>query len=483
MLRSSRRELVCIAIVAGMTIGNWAINFPGNMDPDSIDQYIQANTGEYRDWHPPFMSITLSGAMACGCDLGLVTLIQALIGTAGVYALAKVLARRIGAPYSSRPMCGLAVCAIMYSPVSLLPYYLVSFVKDAWLAVIFLWTSAVLLASSKAPAKRRTIVRALAICVLAINIVLIRHNTVVVLPLYALAAAVIVRQQFSWFVTTGAAAATLLVPLAAERGLMVAFRVERQHPEVQLLALDLVGAVVYEPSLAGELPNTVSHLRLGYADRYAPGDTGPLYGWKCEAIVTSDYATAQNRQNLWREYVKLLTCAPFTLATIKADGFLAMSYTQAGTYSVPSCIPENDLGLTPNYTLRHLRNWQKRAHETVLKTTVGRWVSAAQLPSLILECVIFFWALWKWKGRRDTIRCLDLILAAIVTGYGMSYLGTTTYYEHRFLYPSQLILQVAGAAVVSGVLARIAASRIDQSERSRVISANLEVSRPHNASI
>lgn len=445
--------------VTSMTIGNWAIQFPGNMNPDSIDQYSQAISGKYNDWHQPIMSIIMSGVMACGCDLGLVTLIEASVGTAGLYVLATVLARRMGAPPGLRPVCGLSVCCIMYSPVSLLPFYLVSFVKDAWLAILFLWTAAVLLAAPDTPSRRRVACRAAAVCGLAICIVLVRHNSVVVLPLYAVAVAVIVHQQFSWFAASVAVAATLILPFAVERTLLTTFRVERKHPEVQLLALDLVGAVVYNPSLAAELPDTVSHLLPGYTERYSAGNTGSLYGWHQEPIVSSDYSTARNRENLWREYVKLLKYAPLTLVAVKADGFLALSYTRAGTYhdQLTSGIVENDLGLAKNHALRYPRNWQGRAHGAVLKTVPGLWMSAAQLPSLVVECLVLFWTVWRWNWRRDSNRFIDLMVAAIVTVYGVSYLATTTYYDHRFLYPSQLILQVVGAAVVVNyIVARVA---------------------------
>src|SRR5262245_1727975 len=67
----------------------WAVFSPALMSDDSIDQYEQAVTGRYHDWHPPVMSLVLAGVFKCGGSFEALMLAQCLAGCLGVYELLR----------------------------------------------------------------------------------------------------------------------------------------------------------------------------------------------------------------------------------------------------------------------------------------------------------------------------------------------------------------------------------------------------------
>src|SRR4051812_29827401 len=44
------------ALVSALFMANLALHFPGVMNNDSVQQYRQAVSGHYSDWHPPVMA-------------------------------------------------------------------------------------------------------------------------------------------------------------------------------------------------------------------------------------------------------------------------------------------------------------------------------------------------------------------------------------------------------------------------------------------
>lgn len=59
--RSTRNRSLSIAAAALLLFAlNFALHYPGQMNPDSVVQYREAVTGRYSDWHPPIMAFTWS---------------------------------------------------------------------------------------------------------------------------------------------------------------------------------------------------------------------------------------------------------------------------------------------------------------------------------------------------------------------------------------------------------------------------------------
>ncbi len=127
-----------VGIVVVLSLGLWMIFYPASMSPDSVEQYTQAHTQEFRDWHPPIMALVLSGVMICGGDIEALMLLQCLLGSLGIYYCAKQIIGIFKIPQSSSLSCVDALCMLLY-PISPLAAYFMIFWKDTWCAILMLW--------------------------------------------------------------------------------------------------------------------------------------------------------------------------------------------------------------------------------------------------------------------------------------------------------------------------------------------------------
>ncbi|MGH9844746.1 MAG: hypothetical protein ACREEM_39010 [Blastocatellia bacterium] len=125
----------------------WQIFHPALMSPDSIAQYAQAKAGKFDDWRPPLMAIVLSGVMRVGGDLGGLMLLQCFAGLLGPRTLI-LLAGELCSPQLSprfRQWVATFAALLFLLPITPLSFYLMTFWKDSWLAIVFLWGAAYLI--------------------------------------------------------------------------------------------------------------------------------------------------------------------------------------------------------------------------------------------------------------------------------------------------------------------------------------------------
>jgi len=88
------------------------IFYPGFLTQDSFDQYLQARTFRFTDWHPPLMAFVWSAADAVWSGPQLMLLLQALGYWGGVYGLLRALP-------PSRGLVLAAIGALLCSPAIL----------------------------------------------------------------------------------------------------------------------------------------------------------------------------------------------------------------------------------------------------------------------------------------------------------------------------------------------------------------------------
>jgi hypothetical protein len=139
-------QTVLLCLTAIIT---WRIYYPGIMSPDSIDQYEQALTGNFVDWHPPLMAIVLWMVMKLGGDIAVLILIQSLFALFGLRSLLSLSLQFFSDSPASRQIAGsiaFAVTILFLIPfLSPFMFFSVSFWKDAWLAILLLWIISYLL--------------------------------------------------------------------------------------------------------------------------------------------------------------------------------------------------------------------------------------------------------------------------------------------------------------------------------------------------
>ncbi|MFL6232583.1 MAG: hypothetical protein ACJ76N_05560 [Thermoanaerobaculia bacterium] len=434
-------KLAPLALVIGAALLVWRIFFPALMSFDSWVQFRQAWAGQYDDWHPPLMAIVLHQCFRIGRNIGLVTLVQCLAGLLGVRALAAAWLEGVfGAAVPPRRADWIAagVALFLLLPVSPLPFYLATFWKDSWAAVLLVWICAV---SLRLLAEPRWL-RAVALVILAVLLGLVRHNAIVVLPGtgIVLAAALWRRSHAAGAVL---ALAPLLLCLAAERAIDRIFDVQPRHLERLMMVFDLAGVCAEDERACAELPYTRSQAGGGdLARRYVPGDMGRSFP---HGILVRDEDAAALRG----EYLRAVRRFPGLLARVKMEAFAPLLDPNGARMVIYRGMDANEFGLRLNPRFAAVRERLTRAmlwageKSPFLRPLVGShlvWFGLNILGTGLLLAS---------PGRRPLA-----LVALLPLAFSLSYLLATPEPDYRFLYPSTLVAQCVTLSWLLGWLAQ-----------------------------
>jgi hypothetical protein len=283
--RALPQAVAAALLFAAVLLAFW----PGIALYDSVEQYRQALTGDYDDWHPPVMARLWSLLLRAWPGTAPMFLLQTVLYWLGLGLIAAALARR------GRSGAGWATLAAGAAIV--LPCWLAAVLKDG--QMIGALMTAVGLVAWFTLAERPVPLRARALAaLLLLYALLLRANA-------AFAVVPLAFTLLGWWglksrggrtvAVLGVTGAAILLMPAVNRGLLGA---ERSGVENSLLAYDIAGAAVRDHArdVAG-VPaarwaalrargcyNPAAWNRLGEPDcRTAPGlaagqDTPPLYG-------------------------------------------------------------------------------------------------------------------------------------------------------------------------------------------------------------
>lgn len=450
-----------LALVVLCAIAFWAVFAPAIMSPDSVDQYAQAVTGRFRDWHPPIMAVILHVLLRCHGDIGALMLLQALATCLGVWFLSRRTIKRTGVPAEAQAWLSFAVLLILLSPLSPLPFAAMTFWKDYWLAVLFVWILG-LSDWAREHIGNRTcrapmpwilligVLGALALCV--------RHNTLVVAPVLCLLLWLVARQRYGRTLAAGLSLLPAVLYLLLEAGMYQGLNVERRYPGNQIRALELVGLIVAEPSLQAEFPYTASQLRDDYRDRYQVGNVGPLY-FETTLIVDPRYVRMGKNRALEAEYKHALQCHPFRLAALKVEAWWKLLVPYHTRYWCFARIIDNPYGLKPNTLFHRFRERLVRGVEGVFAVPWVQWLTGSHLIWLLANTLwLVCWAVFGAR-RGAPSRLFDLSALALPLAYYLSFLFAVPNLAERFMYPATLIMQIITLSALLGLLTRRCWSR------------------------
>ncbi|HET9209065.1 MAG TPA: hypothetical protein VFR03_01640 [Thermoanaerobaculia bacterium] len=430
----------------------WRIFFPALMSYDSVGQLRQAWTGVYDNWHPPLMAIVLHGFIKAGRNVGAVMLAQCLAGLFSVRALVLAgLEAFFGPEISRRRAEGIAVAAVLLLllPVSPLPFYLATFWKDTWAAVLMLWACAfalrLLIGPPEARVSGRTWLRIAVLTAVAAALGMVRHNAVVALPFAGLAIAFALRRS-SRALAVAMAAVPLLVSLGAEAALERAFHVQDSHLERHMMAFDLVGICALDARACDRLPFIKSYiLAPDYRERYVPGNMA-LSFWTDPPLLNPEALWFGDR--LRAEYLRAVRELPGLLARVKLQAFLPLLGAHGPHMLIYQALEPNELGLRLNPRFAPVRarlgELTVRSGESLLL----RWISGVHLV-WIAAAVLWIAALLASPGRRPLALAVLLPLS-----FALSYLLAAPARDYRFLYPTTLAMQAMTLAWLLGLALR-----------------------------
>ena len=443
-----------IIIYVLISISIWAIFYPALMSTDSIYHYRDALNGFYNDFHPPLLPITLSGIFSIGFDIGFLMLIQCLAGCLGIRFLSiSVQKSFIDNQLSGTAMelIALATLVILLIPVSPLIFYLMTFWKDAWLAIFLIWAFAFSIRLYNKADTSQNLAFYPEFFILAFIIALAaltRHNAKVIFFSLCVTSWMIMRHRRA----RGAyilALSPLVFYLILNQVQYEHFNVERTHLGKYIMALDLVGLCVESENICDELPNLKRHLRQDYSKRYVSGYIGPIL-WESPRIIDDEYFSEENRPKIIEEYKFALMKHTRTLAKVKIKAFWYLLGIKEKLSPFYPGIKKNTFGLSLNDRFANIRDKLIRAGIKVSKHKYLRLISGVPLVWILvgISWEVGLMILYKKNRKLKYLFYLTLISTTII--YCFSYLLATPGHDYRYTYPATLIIQILTTSTILG---------------------------------
>jgi hypothetical protein len=330
--------LLLLLIVALFSV-NALVHYPGTMTNDSINQYGQAVSGRYADWHPPVMAWLWSLLRLAGDGPGPLLLLHLALYWLGFGLLADGL-RRLNHPR-------LAILMALAGAFPPFLYINSTVAKDVGLVAS--WLAAVGLIFWFRAQRRPISVRGwVVVAALMAYGTLVRTNAVFAvgpLLVYALAP-----PQSQWFRGGRLVAATVVVAIFAIPVTMQAnhwlFKPSSTHPEQSLFMFDLMGMAVHakDPSLL-EPRATIAASDLQAC--YSPYWWDSLSPWgSCGAKVHRPHADLVTiTEGLTLQWAKTILQHPVAYAAHRLKHFNS---------SLLFAVPLKHIRLTPEYRTENL---------------------------------------------------------------------------------------------------------------------------------
>jgi hypothetical protein len=319
-------------LVGALFAANVALHFPGTMGNDSINQYAEAISGRYTDWHPPVMAWLWSVLRLAGDGPAPFLLLHLALYWAGFGLLADGI-RRAGQP-------GLALLIALagaFPPFLYLNGYVAKDVGmvSSWLAAVgaMFWF--------RAQDRRIPLPVAVLVAALVLYGALVRHNAVFALgPLliYAWASA---RWLRGTRMMAGAVAIAVLAIPASQHANRLLFNPERSQLVYALFLFDLVGIAVHKNN-----PRLVEpHATLSAGDLascYTPFWWDSLAPWgRCSArLHRRGGSTGAVGEGLPGQWVKTIIENPQAYAVHRLKHFNS---------AVLFAVPAKHVRLTPEF--------------------------------------------------------------------------------------------------------------------------------------
>ena len=420
----------------------WQIYYPAIMSPDSIDQYGQALEGNFVDWHPPLMAIILAAVFKLGGGIGTLVFIQCLAALFGLRSAFSFSLRFFSNQDISKP--GSQLIATICTVISLVPFLTpfmfisITFWKDAWLAIMLLWTISYLFRlflNLESFIGRKFIVHILLLSLLAAMSVLVRHNALVILPVIGLIIAAFGKIKFG---RAGLLFGILPLLLGFVLNPVVdrVFNVQHVRAGNLVVASDLTTMLLLYPELRAEYPATIRHQNT---PRKTPKDLIVELG--------NDNTELQN------EYTRTFSRYPSQFLFAKLYRFGQMlSVQNAWKQKLAYDIITNQYGLKTNEN-----HWEIRYKLNSLSAETGNkwyfiWISGLHIVWLILDILAAIYFLTRVFVKRNLESVFTFLLFLIPLSYYFSYLLAATTPDYRFMYPATLLTQIS---IISLLLSKI----------------------------
>lgn len=430
----------------------WRVFGGGLIGSDGEWQVHQALAGQINDWLSPAMTAVLRQGLYHFYALAPIVLIQSIVLCIGLFHLTRGMVRLQASlsPFAEATLA-LGLVLLLMVPPSPLIYFLAYVQNDSWLLAGLVYSMAgwLNLAATHDSRLMRGAWWASAIGGAA-WMILMRHNAIVVLPVFILLA-IHAGRGTSRSLIFAVALVTALLPIAVGKWLNHHFKVQPIHPEDQILALDLVGLCVEREDLRADLPYTNRHLiDEHYRQRYIPGFVNIYYFYSpTESRPTLLEFTGEpegaaqrlgsRHAELAADYRQALQHAPFTLMQVKLKAFRAyLTDVHVAHWHATSTLPPT-YGATPakNETVQE---FLATMDETVQASPTLRLFFASHIPWLTL-CLVGI-AISARRVVSSPDARYRFLLLLVPTTYYASHLVAVAGHWYRYMYPATLLIQM-----------------------------------------
>jgi len=450
-----------VALALGLIL--WLVYYPACMGADSFWIYAHAKSGEFTDWHAPVMSILLAGLMRLGGGVGALTFVVCLAGTLGVQRLAGSCTRLLYGRRLSHGACewtGLACLVLLLIPVSPLLFYLMTFGKDSWMLVAFVWIVELALRLDRKKPGRPGTIRIVALIALAGLVPLIRHNGVLCLPVLCLVVWLLVWRRRPKTAPLIALAPVFLAAILfrAQYNLL---GVERSGVANQCMAQQLIGLCILRPDIREEMPYTSANVIDEHLDKYIWGETGPL--WYMEPlIVRSGFVTIERpNPKLSAEYWRMVRRHPLSMLHVNWIGFVTMLGIDRTSHWAQRSIVSNPFGVRMNDTFAAVRLWIEAFISFCGRFSLLRWLTGVHLVWIVIDLAWIAAVFAVFVQKRIHPSWLAILLLFLPLSYYGSYMLAMTARYFRYMYPATLLVQILFVSALFGGGVALHAKRRD----------------------
>lgn len=439
-------------LLFGIGVIIWQLFRPGLLSVDSIDQYTQAVTGDFNNWHPPIMAAILSQVISCGLGIDSLIFLQCQLGLFGIKSLIVEFLHRFVAPHRCTragfvSILSVGLILLLMIPITPHIFYLVTFWKDVWLAISLIWLFSLLLKLTEAKTSlstTKTFYFTIGILGLGVFAASVRHNALPLLPLIIVLTVLLIKDVLSRLQLTLVAILPMVVFLLLGVFIKERYRVVNSHIENVVIASDLVGICVVAPNACKDLPLTQSAIiNKEHLSRYVFGISAHFYS-KEYLIVDPEYVgIGTPNLPLKNEYRTAIINHPVTLLKVKYHALLSLLRPKQKAYNwYQSSIEENRYNLQFNDEYRAARETLIGFGQAISQHRYLHWISGEHLVWLMINLILLARYATLFFQNRLLSYLAVMGMLVVTLAYYLSYIFVVTQWDFRFMYPSTLFVQI-----------------------------------------
>ena len=376
-----------ITIYLFVSISVWLIYYPANMSPDSMNQYAQAMSGNYTDWHPPIMAFILKVFMHAGLDIGELMFLQCILGVFGIRSLSKAVLKTLFSHKVSDYLTeafALLTLLLLISPLTSLLPYLMTFWKDCWLMIIILWISSIAISSLRINQNPVSVIpkyRLFILIILTTFAILVRHNSITILPICISIIWLLSRKNYRYPILISFSPIVLYILFTIFQYSYM--NVKQTHPVRSVFVIDLVSLCYENNDICENLKFIKQKINFNNLNKFRYGDVDNIF--HKSNIVHKSVIWGKNGIDLRNDYLYAVYSYPFSIIKIKIKTFTELIRLKSIHYWFFDLVMANNFNLKQKDSTRSIRIDIRQKLYRVVNNNYLRFISGYHLIWFVIN--------------------------------------------------------------------------------------------------